>query len=162
MPMTSFRNMRKKAKEDELKEKLERELNEQAPVQDELDFDESEFEIIADQRKGGKKVISINRDLGRVVLYRAVYDEMEKEWGSAFSNVLLMVVPRISGKFWIRPCGDDTDGGKKVHRTGETRMVSAKMLVNRLGLTEKAAQYSAKWDKKHNALMVDVSVPHKK
>jgi hypothetical protein len=87
---------------------------------------------------------------------------MEKEWGNSFDNVLLMVVPRISGKFWIRPCAEDTDSGKKVHKTGETRMVSAKMLVNRLALAEKAAQYSAKWDKKHNALMVDVSVPHKK
>ena len=160
--MTSLRNMRKKAKEDELKEKLERELNEQAPVQDELDFDESEFEIVADQRKGGKKVVSINRSLGRVVLYKAVYDEMEKEWKSPFSNVLIMVVPRISGKFWIRPCAEDTDGGKKLHRTGETRMISAKMLVNRLGLTEEAAQYNVKWDKNHNSLMVDVSVPYKK
>jgi hypothetical protein len=162
MPMTSIRNMRKKAKEDELKERMEQELKEDVPVQDELDFDESEFEIVADQRKGGKKVISINRNLGRVVLYKAVYEEMEKEWGSPFSNVLLMVVPRISGKFWIRPCADDADGGKKIHRTGETRMVSAKMLVNRLDLAEEAAQYSVKWDKKHNALMVDVSVPHKK
>jgi hypothetical protein len=152
--------MRKKAKEDELKEKMDKELLEQA--QDELDFDESEFEIVADQRKGGKKVVSINRSLGRIVIYKAVYDEMEKEWGNSFDNVLLMVVPRISGKFWIRPCAEDTDSGKKVHKTGETRMVSAKMLVNRLALAEKAAQYSAKWDKKHNALMVDVSVPHKK
>lgn len=160
--MTSMRDMRKKAKQDELKEKMDRELLGQAPTQDELDFDESEFEIIADQRKGGKKVISINRGLGRLVLYKAVYDEMEKEWGDPFDNVLLMVVPRISGKFWIRPCSEGTDGGKKIHRTGETRMVSAKMLVNRLDLAEKAAQYDATWDKKHRALMVDLSVPHKK
>ena len=137
--MTNLRNMRKKAKEDELKEKMDKELLEQA--QDELDFDESEFEIVADQRKGGKKVVSINRSLGRIVIYKAVYDEMEKEWGNSFDNVLLMVVPRISGKFWIRPCAEDTDSGKKVHKTGETRMVSAKMLVNRLALAEKAAQY---------------------
>ena len=39
-------------------------------------------------------------------------------------------------------------------------MVSAKMLITHLNLKiDETTQYSAVWDKKHNALMVDVSAP---
>lgn len=154
--MGGLRRIHSEAAQDE---KKERKLKERE-VQEVLDFDESEFVVIADQRKGGKRVVSINPNLGRVVLYRTIYDEMEKAWGRPFDSVLLLIVERIPGRFWVRPCTDSTNGKKKIHKTGETRMISAKMLITRLNLDiNETTQYAALWDKEHNALMVDVSRP---
>jgi hypothetical protein len=154
--MTSMRNIRKKAREDE---RREQELKEQSSG-NVLDFDESEFVVVADQRKGGKRVVSVNPNLGRIVIYRTIYEEMEKAWGGKFDHVLLLIVERIPGKFWVRPCTDTADGKKKIHKTAETRMISAKMLITKLDLgIDETTQYKAIWDKNHNALMVDVSSP---
>ena len=126
----------------------------------EFDFAEDDIELIADARRGGKKVVSLNPNLGRIVLYRATFETMAKEYGKEFENVQVFLVDKYPGYFWIRPCDDEAKGAKKLHKTGETRLISAKMLLHKLGKKKgNTIQYDARWDAPHKALVVDITKP---
>lgn len=139
----------------------EERVDELVPQEVEFDFDESEMELIADERRGARHVVSLNPKLGRIVLYRAIYQEMERAYGGAFDYVQIFLVNKYPEHFWVRPCKEGEKGKKKLHRTGETRMVSAKMLLTRLGKDKGAGsvRYPARWNAGHNALVVNVSQP---
>lgn len=152
--MGAIRDLKKnKTEEQEPEERLQEEK--------EFDFDESEMESIADERRGARHVVSLNPKLGRVVLYKSIYKEMESAYGSAFEYVQVFLVGKYPQHFWVRPCKEGEKGAKKLHRTGETRMVSAKMLLTRLGKDKGtgSVRFTARWDSRHNALVVDVSQP---
>ena len=120
----------------------------------------------ADRRRTtrARHVVSLNPKLGRgPFLHRAIYQEMERD------TVRSSIDPRagIPGRqvtltiFGSGPCKEGERGSKKLHRTGETRMLSAKMLLTRLGKDKGkgSVRYPARWDSPHNALVVNVSQP---
>ena len=152
--MASLRDQKRKTAADQ-------EVTARVPGDLAFDFDESDMEMIADERRGARHVVSLNPKLGRVVLYRAIYKEMEKAYGGPFDHVQLFLVSKYPQHFWVRPCKEDTKGGKKLHRTGETRMISAKMLLNRIGKDKgtHSIRYPARWDGQHAGLVVDTSTP---
>ena len=152
--MGSRRNLKKD-------QTAEPEADVRVPEDAEFTFDESEMELIADERRGARHVVSLNPKLGRVVFYRAIYQEMEREYRSEFDHVQVFLVGKYPDNFWVRPCKEGERGSKKLHRTGETRMLSAKMLLTRLGKDKGkgSVRYPARWDSRHNALVVNVSQP---
>lgn len=160
--MGSIRKLKSQGKEEEQVSSPEsnKVIQEEGLPQKEFDFTENDIEFVADARRGGRKIVSLNPNLGRIVLYRAIYEIMAKEYGEAFENVQLFLVDKYPGYFWIRPCGEQAQGKKKLHKTGETRLISAKMLLHKLGKEKgNTIRYDARWDAPHKALVVDITKP---
>ena len=127
-------------------------------------LNEEEFHIVKDERKraAGKTVVSVNPNLGRLVLYQATLAMMKEKTGKEeLTNVVIKTHPEYPDYFWIQPCSEDAKGHRKVHSIGTTRILSAKKLtgMGRLKDMEKTEQFHAEWDENNNALVVDLSNP---
>lgn len=121
------------------------------------------FEVIGDERRRGRHVVSINPNLSRIVVYQAVWSDMESNYGKPVQHVRLLTTNEKLDAFWIQPWDDETQGGRKVHisKAGSTKMISAKALFSRMKWQvpdEKRTtqRCNARWDKENGALVVDL------
>lgn len=104
--------------------------------------------------------VSLNSKLGRLLLYRMAYLELEDRRGGPVEWVQLFTAPDEPKKFWIKPCKSDDPGAKHVLVTSNTRTVSAKKLINELKFkSDKTLQFPAVWKQEHKMLEVDISKP---
>jgi hypothetical protein len=119
-----------------------------------------QFKLVEDERKraGKRMAISLNSNLGRVLLYKLAYLELEDRRGGPVEYVQLFTATDEPKKFWIKPCKAEDPGAKHVLTTGNTRTVSAKKLISELGFeAEKTKQFPATWNREHKMLEVDIS-----
>jgi hypothetical protein len=120
------------------------------------------FKEIGDQRRGGKQAVSINGKLGRLVIYQEAYRIFEKKSGrEPITFVQLLTHENFPHIFWIRACDNAKDpAARALHLTGETRVISAKMLIAEIGKTDaETQQFYADWDPVNEALYVDINHP---
>ena len=127
-------------------------------------FPKLDFTEVGDERRGGRQAVSINGNLGRLVIYQEAYRIFEDRSGKKPVKFVQLLrnsdYPHI---FWIRACNSAKDpAARGVHTTGETKLISAKKLIKEIG-KDKAptAQYFADWDPVNEALYVDLNRPPK-
>ncbi|MGB6067636.1 MAG: hypothetical protein WBG50_22750 [Desulfomonilaceae bacterium] len=121
-----------------------------------------EFKLVQDDRKkaGKTMAVSLNSNLGRLLLYRLAYLELEDRRGGPVEFAQLFTAPDEPKKFWIKPCKADDPGAKHVLTTANTRTISAKKLISELKFqAEKTLQFPATWNREHKMLEVDISKP---
>ena len=121
-----------------------------------------EFKLVQDDRKkaGKTMAVSLNSNLGRLLLYRLAYLELEDRRGGPVEFAELFTAPDEPKKFWIKPCKADDPGAKHVLTTANTRTISAKKLISELKFqAEKTLQFPATWNREHKMLEVDISKP---
>jgi hypothetical protein len=121
-----------------------------------------EFKLVQDDRKkaGKTMAVSLNSNLGRLLLYRLAYLELEDRRGGPVEYAQLFTAPDEPKKFWIKPCKADDPGAKHVLTTANTRTISAKKLISELKFqSEKTLQFPARWNREHKMLEVDISKP---
>jgi hypothetical protein len=120
-----------------------------------------ELQVILDERRRGQNVVSLNPNLNRLIIYRNVWEDLEKGFGKAITHILLLVTDQKSDAFWVKPCEESARGARKVSvsKAGGTKMLSARMLFNRLKWADKphTVRCETNWDKDNEALMVDLS-----
>jgi len=125
-------------------------------------FPKLDFTKVGDQRRGGKQAVSINGNLGRLVIYQEAYRIFEKQSGRAPVKFVQLLrhsdYPHI---FWIKACDSAKDpAARGIHVTGETRVISAKKLIKEIGKEESPTeQFFADWDPVNEALYVDLNHP---
>jgi hypothetical protein len=116
------------------------------------------LEVVADDRRRGRQAVSINGVMGRIVLYAGSYDAMCAGTKQKVEYVQLKMSPRYQRTFWICPCSPKEIGARHIHTSGQTMLLSAKALIDRLGLkNQKTARYDAEWDSVNKGLVVDLS-----
>jgi hypothetical protein len=131
-------------------------------VETKTPFPKLDFTEIGDERRGGKKAVSINGKLGRLVIYQEAYRIFEDRSGKKPVKFIQLLrhndYPHI---FWIRACNSAKDhAARGVHTTGETKLISAKKLIREIGKNEAPTeQYFADWDPVNEALYVDLNHP---
>jgi hypothetical protein len=116
-----------------------------------------DLEVIADDRRRGRQAVSINGQMGRIVLYAGSYNAMCAAIHQKVEYVQLKMSPRYPKIFWICPCSPKEIGARHIHTSGKTMLLSAKALIDRLGLKgQKTARYDAVWDWMNKGLAVDL------
>jgi hypothetical protein len=120
------------------------------------------FNWIGGSRKIGDQLISMNPNLGRIVLYQKTLDLIKEKTKQDLKFVRLGITDEHPYAFWIKPCSNDDEGALKVHVMGNTRMVSAKQLFNKLKekgwyVSEgKTDQFPAEWDSSNEAVKIQL------
>jgi hypothetical protein len=130
--------------------------------QEELPFPKlDDLKPIGDQRRGGKQAVSVNAKMGRLVIYQHAYKIFETRSGRAtIEYVQLLRHQAYPHVFWIRACGERDKTARKIHTTGDTKVISAKKLISEIGKTDAdTEQYYADWDPQNGALYVDLNRP---
>jgi hypothetical protein len=113
--------------------------------------------VVADDRRRGRTAVSINGKMGRIVLYAAAYAAMRDATNQKVEYVQLKMSPRYPQAFWICPSTQESIGAKHILVSGKTMLLSAKTLVEKMGLKEqKTARYEAEWDPANEGLVVDL------
>jgi hypothetical protein len=123
------------------------------------------FRWIGDYRRSkGKQMVSLNAKLGRIILYRKTVEVIEQRTGiDPLQYIKLGVTDQYPNAFWIKPCSEDEDAAKKIHKMGgNTTMISAKSLFAELKamghhFKEKSDRRDAEWDEENKALKVDLT-----
>ena len=127
------------------------------------------FNWIGGSRRTGDQLISMNPNLSRIVIYKKTLELMEKKARQDLKFVRLGVTDKRPKAFWIMPCAEGDEGALKVHITGNTRMISAKSLFNKLeekgwynpkeknNPKEKTDQFPADWDEENKGIKVDLA-----
>ena len=145
--MGSLRDMEREAKED-------RETT--SP------FPKLQFKEVGDERRGGKQAVSVNGNLGRLVIYQEAYRIFEQRSGrKPVKFVQLLRHDDYPHIFWIRACDSGKDpAARGLHTTGETKLISAKKLIEEIGKKNAPTQrFHADWDPVNEALYVDLNHP---
>ncbi len=116
-----------------------------------------DLEVVADDRRRGRTAVSINGEMGRIVLYAGSYAAMCEGAKQKVEYVQLKMSPRHPKVFWISPCPENAIGARHIHSSGKTMLLSAKALITRLGMTgQKTARYDAEWDPVNEGLVVEL------
>jgi hypothetical protein len=116
-----------------------------------------DLRVVADERRRGRRAVSINGEMGRIVLYAGAYSAMRDSAKQKVDYVQLKVSPTYPQTFWICPCAKEEIGGKHIAASGKTMLLSAKALIAELGLTgQPTTRYAAEWDQANEGLVVDL------
>ena len=116
-----------------------------------------DLEVVADERRRGRTAVSINGQMGRIVLYASSYTAMCDGAKQKVEYVQLRMSPRYPITFWICPCPEKAIGARHIHTSGKTMLLSAKAVIAKLGQTgQKTARYEAEWDPVNKGLVVDL------
>ncbi len=117
-----------------------------------------DLEVVADERRRGRQAVSINGEMGRIVLYSSVYAAMCEGARQKVEYIQLKMSAKYPRTVWICPCPPKAIGARHIHSSGNTMLLSAKAAIARLGLTgHKTARYDAEWDSANEGLVIDVS-----
>ena len=125
-------------------------------------FPKLQFKEVGDQRRGGKQAVSINGNLGRLVIYQEAYRIFEQRSGKGPVKFVQLLrnddYPHI---FWIRACDNAKEpAARGLHTTAETKLISAKKLIKEIGKEEAPTErFFADWDPVNEALYVDMNHP---
>jgi hypothetical protein len=122
-----------------------------------------QLEVITNDRRA-KEVkeaiteISMVPKLKRIVINRASLDIMVKNYKQNFNSVVLLKNPESNESFWIRPCVSEQVGARKLSTIGKnTKIISCRPLFYKLNwLVGKTSKFPTTWDKKNNALKVEL------
>jgi hypothetical protein len=155
----SLRNLKKTGKKPPEHEELTEQdiMDTLTPPEDRKYEKLDDLEVVADDRRRGRQAVSINGVMGRIVLYAGSYDAMCAGAKQKVEHVQLKMSPRFPKMFWICPCSQKEIGARHIHTTGKTMLLSAKALIDRLGLkNQKTARYDAEWDSANQGLVVDL------
>ena len=125
-----------------------------------------DLEIIADRRRRFahvKPIVSINPKLGKIVIFQTTYDLAKKKVRLGdFEYVQCLLDKEDLSHFFIRPCKINDEGAKKVTLSGRTRIIVAKLLLERLGYAaDETKQFPVSWNRDAKALEVDLKAPLK-
>jgi hypothetical protein len=116
-----------------------------------------DLKVVADERRRGRTAVSINGEMGRIVLYAGSYKAMSLGARRKVEYVQAKMSPRYPRTFWICPCSENDIGAKHISTSGKTMLLSAKALIAKLGLTgQKTARFEAEWDQANEGLVVDL------
>lgn len=157
--MGSLRDLKKRGKKPTEYEGLTEQdiLNTLTPPEERKYEKLDDLEVVADDRRRGRQAVSINGEMGRIVLYAGSYDAMCRGVRQKVEYVQLKMSPRFPKMFWICPCSPKEVGARHIHTSGKTMLLSAKALIDRLGLKgQKTARYDAEWDSANEGLVVDL------
>lgn len=123
---------------------------------------DEESTVYADIRKRGKSCVSINGNLGRIVVFAGPYHEMLQAIGKEdVEFVKLMSTAKYPGRFWIIPVDSkEVRGARGLHKSGNTIMISAKALISALNMNgQPTKQYHARWEPVNGGILVDLRKP---
>jgi hypothetical protein len=123
---------------------------------------DDEVTVYADFRKRGKSCVSINGNLGRIVVFAGPYHEMLQAIGKDdVEYVKLISTAKYPGRFWIIPVeSKEVRGARGLHKSGNTIMISAKALISALNMNKQPTkQYYARWEPVNGGILVDLRKP---
>ena len=121
------------------------------------------FNWIGGSRRTGDRLISMNHNLGRIVIYQKTLDLMKEKTKQDPSFVRIGITDIHPNAFWIIPCAEKDEGALKVHVMGNTKMISAKSLFHKLeelgwcNPMGKTDQFPADWDSDNQGIKVDLT-----